>query len=151
MKTRLPTSQEIEELVAFLPRLYAEGFKPVKEWRGGTKEKDGSITMPWPEYNRVVEDFFRIAASEWWRDYNYLSVEAGRMLENQEVVKIASLSQIKSMLTYCVRGERFCYGHWVAMIEHGYIRRLLERLAELGSKNAQLGGSADGEPHGQEY
>jgi hypothetical protein len=30
-----------------------------------------------------------------------------------------------------VRGERFNEGHWGAMIEQGYVRRLLERLAEL--------------------
>ena len=35
------------------------------------------------------------------------------------------------MLTFCVRGERFCDGHWAAMIEGGQVRRLLERLAEL--------------------
>ena len=38
-------------------------------------------------------------------------------------------------LAYCVRGEHFCDGHWGAMIEGGQIRRLLLRLAEIGSKN----------------
>ncbi|MFN8413162.1 MAG: DUF6508 domain-containing protein [Anaerolineales bacterium] len=37
------------------------------------------------------------------------------------------------MLTFCVRGERFSDGHWGAMIEEGYIRRLLERLIEINS------------------
>jgi hypothetical protein len=35
------------------------------------------------------------------------------------------------MLTFCVRGERFSDGHWAAMIEKGYIRRVLERLNEI--------------------
>lgn len=35
------------------------------------------------------------------------------------------------MLTYCVRGERFFAGHWSAMIEQGYICRLLQRLRQL--------------------
>lgn len=55
------------------------------------------------------------------------------MLEDDEVVNTADLAQIKTMLTYCVRGERFCEGHWSAMIEDGDVRRLLQRLAELGS------------------
>jgi hypothetical protein len=38
------------------------------------------------------------------------------------------------MLTYVVRGERFCDGHWGAMVEGGQVRRLLQRLAELGSE-----------------
>jgi hypothetical protein len=50
------------------------------------------------------------------------------MLKNANLVKTASLSQIKTMLTFCVRGERFSDGHWGAMIEQGYIRLLLERL-----------------------
>jgi hypothetical protein len=28
-----------------------------------------------------------------------------------------------------VRGERFCDGHWAAMLEQGHLRRWLERLA----------------------
>ena len=36
-----PTLQEIEALTAYLPRLYAEGFSPVKSWSGGEKRKDG--------------------------------------------------------------------------------------------------------------
>ena len=136
MKTRLPTSQEIEELVAFLPQLYAEGFTPIKQWGGGTQGQDGVFTIPWPEYDELVEKFFRVAASEWWCDCDYRPEEAGRMLENQDVVKTATLSQIKTMLTCCVRGERFYDGHWAAVIEGGHIRLLLERLAVLGSVNA---------------
>ena len=37
------------------------------------------------------------------------------------------------MLTYYVRGERFCDGHLDAMITEGHIRRLLERLDVIGS------------------
>jgi len=40
-------------------------------------------------------------------------------------LKAAALSQIKTMLTYCVRGERFSEGFWGEMIERGYIRQLL--------------------------
>ena len=57
------------------------------------------------------------------------------MLESDDIIKTASLAQIKAMLTYCVRGERFCDGQWGAMIERGYVRLLLLRLAEIGSKN----------------
>ncbi len=53
------------------------------------------------------------------------------MLEDQALVRRASISEIKTILTYCVRGERFSEGHWGAMIELGHVLRLLERLAEL--------------------
>ncbi len=137
MKTRLPTPLEVDELVAFLPRLYAKGFKPIKPWGGGTKGKGGVLTLPWPEYDPLVEKFYGLAACEWWSDYGYSPEQAGRMLTDDNVMKTASLSQIKTMLTFCVRGERFCDGHWASMIEGGHIRQLLERLAELRKENKQ--------------
>lgn len=135
MKSRMPTSKEIEALISFLPKLYADGFAPIKEWNGGTKGRDGVIAMPWPEYNEIVEAFYQVASNEYWSDYDYSPEEAGRMLEDAKMTKNANLAQIKNMLTYCVRGEHFCDGHWGAMIEGGQIRRLLLRLTEIGSKN----------------
>ena len=129
----IPTPQDIKELVAFLPLLCKEGFSPVKKWHGGDKDQNGVITMPWPEYQSVVKEFFRVASSEFWTDYDYLSASAGQTLDDEDAVKTADLDQIKAMLTFCVRGERFCTGHWNAVIENGYIRRVLERLAELES------------------
>jgi hypothetical protein len=35
------------------------------------------------------------------------------------------------MLTYCVRGERFCDGHWAAMLESGRVVAILRRLRVL--------------------
>jgi len=139
MKTRTPTSQEIEELVAFLPRLYVKELSPAKKWHGGDKDDDGVITMPWPEYEPVVEDFFQAASGESWTDPEYLTKSAGQMLKNEDTVKTADLDQIKTMLTYCVRGERFFTGHWGNVIENGYVLRLLQRLAELGLKVRQAG------------
>jgi hypothetical protein len=132
MDTPNPTPQEIEELIAFLPRLYKPGFSPVKKWHGGDKDFDGVITMPYPEYEPIVKEFIKVAERECWTDYDYLSASAGQILEDEDAVKLAALDQIKTLLTYCVRGERFFTGHWGNVIENGYVRRLLQRLAELG-------------------
>ncbi len=130
--TPLPTRDDIDELVAYLPELYAEGFQPIVRWDGGGKNKDGSYSLPWPVYDPLVETFFRLKGC--WLDYDYRPEIAGKMLQDAERVKRSSLEEIKSMLTFCVRGERFSTGHWGAMIELGYIRRLLERLAEIHSE-----------------
>jgi len=61
-------------------------------------------------------------------------IEAGRLLEDESFVRRASIDEIKTMLTYCVRSERFGEGHWGAIIESGHLRRLLERLAEIAAK-----------------
>ena len=131
--TRPPTITEINELVNFLPKLYAEGLQLVEQWHGGKPDAAGVIQMPYPEYNPVVEDFFHAAGKECWCDYGYDPSEAGQMINDADFIKRSSLEEIKTMLTYCVRGERFGDGHWEAMIENGNIRRLLERLAELVS------------------
>jgi hypothetical protein len=129
-KTPLPTLHDIEALTAYLPRLYAEGFSSVIKWEGGEKLKDGSYSMPYPSYNSLVEEFFRLVSGR-WLDYEYDPDKAYQMLKDENRVKVASLPEIKTLLTYCVRGERFSDGHWAAMIEKGYIRRLLERLNEI--------------------
>jgi hypothetical protein len=129
-KTPLPTLQQIEELTAFLPRLYAEGFSPALRWYGG-KQNDGTFTLPYPDYAPLVKEFFSVAARECWRDYDYNPEHASQKLRAENGIKTASLAQIKTMLTFCVRGEGFSDGHWGEMIEKGHIRRLLERLNEI--------------------
>ena len=66
-----------------------------------------------------------------WLDYEYTPEQAYQMLRDEQVVRTASLAQIKTILTFCVRGERFSDGHWAEMIEKGYIRLVLERLDEI--------------------
>ena len=133
-KPPLPGIQQIETLTSYLPRLYAEGFSPIERWDGGEKLKDGSMTLPYPKYDPLVEEFFRHVSGDGWLEYEYDPEHALKMLKDENRVKAASLEQIKTMLTFCVRGERFSDGHWGEMIEQGYIRRLLERLNEIKSK-----------------
>jgi hypothetical protein len=132
-QTPLPTLQDIEKLTAYLPRLYAEGFSPVLKWEGGERLKNGSFTLPYPKYDPLVEEFFRLGGGP-WIDYEYNPEQAYQMLKDAARLKTASLHEIKSMLTFCVRGERFSDGHWGEMIEKGYIRRILERLNEIKSE-----------------
>ena len=134
--TRLPTLSEIEALTAFLPRLYADGFSPVVHWDGGQKNNDGLLSLPYPQYDPLVEDFFHLLGSECWLDYGYDPAQAWAVLQDEARVKVASLSEVKTMLTFCVRGERFSDGHWAEMIQRGHIRRLLERLNVIKSEMA---------------
>lgn len=133
MRTRKPTAQDIAQLVGFLPLLYKNGFTPIREWHGGSKKQNGIITIPRPKYEGIVEDFFQAASGDCWTDYNYQPAEAARMLKDSKFVETANIDQIRTMLTYCVRGERFHSGHWAVMIESGHIRQILRRLSEIKS------------------
>ena len=131
MKSRLPTDQEIAELLNFRSRLSGDGFKPVKSLHGGPSADGKTITIPWPDYQEVVEEFFEAASRECWCDFEFVPVDAGRMLADHSFVNSADLAHIKTMLTYCVQGERFGAGYWGKMIEEGHIERLLRRLAGI--------------------
>lgn len=134
VRTPPPTAADIERLVAFLPRLTSGGFVPIRRWGGGEKNSDGAYVMRWPVYDEVVKKLFEAAGQDCWTDSDYVPVVAGRMLEDEARMRRASRDEIRTMLTYCVRGERFSDGHWAAMIEGGHVRRLLERLAEFAAR-----------------
>lgn len=89
---------------------------------------------PWPEYDPTVKEFFEMAGRECWADYEYASKDAGSTIVQPAKVATASLHEIKTMLTWCVRGERFSEGHWESVIEDGLLRRVLLRLKELRSQ-----------------
>ncbi|VGO11826.1 hypothetical protein PDESU_00373 [Pontiella desulfatans] len=129
MEPTKPTIEEINELVGFLPRLQEKDFNPIKQWLGG-KQPDGTHQIGYPDYHEITEEFFHIASKECWM-YPYDPELAGNMINDHAKIKEANMDQIKEMLTFCVRGEHFCDGHWGAMIEDGSIGRLLIRLTEL--------------------
>ena len=135
METEFPSRQDIEKLISFAPRIDALDRSAIVRWRGGESGEDGSLSAPYPEYHEVVSQFYEAASGECWCGYDYDSGEAGRMLEDWIAVRSATLAHIKTMLTFCVRGERFCDGHWAAMIEAGHIGRLLDRLEALAGED----------------
>jgi hypothetical protein len=126
-----PTRADAEKLTAFLPLLYAPGFQPVARWDGGGKGADGFYRLPYPTYDPLVDHFFAQAAAECWRDYNYNVAWGNQIMEQPEQIAALDVSQIRTLLTYCVRGERFSDGFWAELIEQGRIRLVLERLAQL--------------------
>lgn len=132
----MPTDRDIAKLLSFRSRLSAEGFVPIKRWHGGPSPEGQTITWPSPEYDEVVSDFFRLASRDCWCDFEYVPDAAAAMLKDQELIASADLARIRTMLTYCVRGERFCDGHWDEMIANGHIERLLQRLEEIAKGDA---------------
>ena len=128
--TTRPTPVDFEELLAFLPIFTSRDFHPVKMNHGG-RNVDGSMQFIWPEYEPEVERFIQAASKDCWQDRHYSPEAMGVMISNPEQVGRATLEQVRSMLTYCVRGERFCDGHIGHMIESGHVARVLERLSEI--------------------
>jgi len=131
MKPSEPTVADFDKLLGYLPLLYADGLKPIHRWGGGSKTDGGVFAMPCPVYEEIVVQFFEAVAGECWTDYEYISKRIGKVIRDPQRVARATLEEIKTMLTWCVRGERFCDGHWGNVIEEGYVRNVLLRLREL--------------------
>ena len=130
-----PTLEQIDELVAFLPKLYAEGSETLKEMV--SRDPDGSLVFPHAVYSDVVEEFVDVASQNHWCDFNYSPGTSGDGLEDPAFVARASLDEVKTMLTWCIRGERFCSGHLGAVIDSGKLRLLLARLAVIREELGQ--------------
>ena len=136
------TRQRIDELLRSLPELGTPGPETEPEWLGlEPMEGEGARHFPVPSYPEAVSHFFALASQEWWCDYAYDPELSAELIRSDAAIARASLDQIKSLLTYCVRGERFCDGHWGAMVREGRVGALLRRLAELRD------GAPEAEPH----
>jgi hypothetical protein len=131
MTSPTPTISDFDELLGYLPMLYTNGFKPIPRWHDGNQTDAAAIIMGQTEYDEVVEQFFNAAARECWCDYQYDPKSVGKMIRDPHKIAHATLQEIKSMLTWCVRGERFCGGHWGNVIGNGHIRNILLRLQAL--------------------
>jgi hypothetical protein len=125
------TRERIDELLCFLPRFEVPGRVWIEGVGGGKETADGAVTMRYPVYGKDVLAFYRLAGQPWWSDYGYEPRAAAQMLADMARIARATLDEIKTMLTYCVRGERFADGHWAAMLESGKVVAILRRLQVL--------------------
>jgi hypothetical protein len=131
MECELVTRETIDQLLRFLPLFDVPGRQFVERWAGGERTDDGAITVPYPIYADDVLEFFQLAGQPCWSDYGYSPAEAARMLKDDGFIARATLGEIRSILTYCVRGERFCDGHWQVVLKSGRVTAILRRLAVL--------------------
>jgi len=124
------TIEKMDQLLVFLPAFNCPGRRFVKGWRGQA-DCPFNTGLPTRIYEEDVRLFFDAAAQPYWTDRTYSPQAAAEMLKDDQRIGKATLGEIKSMLTYCVRGERFIDGHWGNMLSSGKIMRILERLQVL--------------------
>jgi Family of unknown function (DUF6508) len=128
------TREDIDALLEFLP-LFEQPGREFAKWPGSERNADGSLSVPFPVYDEDVEEFFGRVGRHGWIDYGYKPEEAARMLEDDESVGRADIAQVKMMLTYCVRSERFGDGNWQSLLKGGRVAALLRRLAAIRAED----------------
>lgn len=141
----IPKKQQIFELCEkfqtvcqpFLPLYTYMGYfesNPAYQWSGG-KQKDGTITMPYPNYDKTLIEFTELPYDLGFMDYNYHDTLAsyGCTVDDEliEVIATANTELILAVLTAYIRGERFCDGLWVSCVQNGVFVAILRRLKEL--------------------
>jgi len=121
-----PNKSDIEALVAFPPlfALQTDQSLGLMIYRESDAHR---VRAPYMDYDETVSEFFRLVGEPPWADNGYVPYVCGRLIE-EGFIERAPLQELVSLLTYCERGERFCDGHWLAMIEDGEVCRILKRL-----------------------
>lgn len=128
--SELPTRAHVDELLCFLQFFEVPDGKFVERWEGGP-QPDGTSTFPHPVYSLRVREFFQLAAKSCWIHHGHDPGAARAMIMDDAAIERAGFPEVRSMLAYCVRGERFCNGHWEAILRSGQMAKLLCRVQEL--------------------
>lgn len=127
----IPRPEQIDELLVFLPVFKAEGYDPFLRQPGLHLALHGGMKQTSAEYRMEVIEFFGLIAQECWLDHDYQPEDVHKALSEGDLISSATLADLRSALTWCLRGERFCEGHWGNVITNGSLWKILERLETL--------------------
>lgn len=102
---------------------------PTIKW-STTKAEGDVLTFSYQIYESWVWRIFDLLPS----NYEY-SETVNKIQESNKEIDELSFAEIKTMLTYVKRGEKFCDGHIAHMIEDGTLLKILKRLAFIYNRN----------------
>lgn len=125
------TREQVDELLQFLPLFDVPGRSYVLTAASSGTSPEGEIPTHYPEYCEDVLAFFWLAGQPGWSDFEYDPRQAQAQIGDDAFIRSCSLDELKTLLTYCVRSERFADGAWLSLLESGRIVALLRRLAVL--------------------
>jgi len=126
-----PTLKEVAGLIAFLPG-FEDRDEPFARWEGGSHDEDSkTITLSYPRYAADVTKFFQVLSESQWVQFDYMTDRTRELVSDIDKLKDASIDDIKAVLTWCSRGERFCDGLHESVLKSGVIQAALRRLSSL--------------------
>ena len=125
MSNEIPNQQDIDQLLEFLPVLRD---LPELAWPAGASPIWVGIE-PHSEPKRLLD----VASQVCWTNEYYGAHPIIEKINRHQINadEIRDIGDIQALLTWCVRGERFCAGHWIAVFNSGLVRTILERLHEI--------------------
>lgn len=130
-QTFAETCAPFAPLYSYIP--YFES-KPNYKWISEDK-KDGTIIMPYPQYDDTLKSFVNLVSELDILDPDYIAtIERYELRKSAGIVDSIQNSDIElvlAILTKYIRGERFCDGLWGTCVRNGIFVSLLQRLREL--------------------
>lgn len=122
----------IDELLRLLP-VFLETDKFIEENGGGEKLDENTISAPFVIYTKDVNEFINLVQN-CWTDFNYFKNIDRDNIYDDDFVQKSNIIDIKSMLTYIIRNERFCDGCLEEYFRDNRINLILKRLLVLREK-----------------
>ena len=125
MSNEIPDQQDIDQFLEFPPVLRD---LPELAWPAGASPIWVGI-----EPHSELDRFLDVASQVSWTAQNYGAHPIIEKIDGHQINadEIKDIGDIQALLTWCVRGERFCAGHWIAVFNSGLVRTILERLHEI--------------------
>jgi hypothetical protein len=126
--TFIPTNQNVENVTRYLERFVQPGFT----FEEG--EDDWGETIYSDEAIQFIQDLHNngfIVNYEWpdWHE------QAVKYENNESMLQSAELDELRKLLTYHVRKDRFSGGHLRYVFKTGLITSILHRLEQLNELN----------------
>ncbi|MBV0891587.1 hypothetical protein KTN05_06935 [Paracoccus sp. Z118] len=129
------TPDDLLALAAFADRL----DEPAGEWRGGERDAEGAIQMPWFEFSPMLSDFHKAAydhglvvSFDWSA---WMQTDEGRRLMAADRARLtgATLEELQWIVTAIMRIERFSEGAIASAWDDGRLPAIILRLVVLAA------------------
>lgn len=127
-ESEAPEASQIAALLAFLPEFEAPGFCPggvIPEDEDGYQD-EGFVKLVSRFMDACYKNGFVVKFN--WEGWG---AEAAAYESDPARLQAADLSQLRRLLTWHIRQNRFAKGHLAGMIANGRIPAILRRLKEI--------------------
>lgn len=123
-----------DKLLSYIPYFETASKSEVCTWSPAGKRDDGIISLPHVSYDHELSKFVKDFYESDLIAHDYLNIINRDQVEKEGIDKYiadADLELLKAILTYYIRGERFCEGLWIGAVEDKIFLKILYRLREI--------------------
>lgn len=125
----------LEPMLEFLDA-FPVGEEP-GEWRGGDRDAQGVMQMPWFERNETLDRFTSAVAQGQWMivaDWSPWVEAASAAAEDPSRFETATPEELAQALTVYIRADRFSEGSLAGVAKSGALTAIVRRMAALAEE-----------------